>query len=229
MGDANFNSNDYSKSQSGLLLPNSLNIKSEHESKGINQADIALAQKVGELVTRGQLDDKLKLMDSELKLRASESNGQLITRLASVEQGLDNLRKDVQRVEGVSNAAKGELAKLANVEGELGGLRRDVQRVETSAGAQIKEFRDAKRWAITLMLAVVLGCAGIVAKFWKSDAATGAPNGGHQSPVGPQTPGSELKVEPLVQPAPKPATGHEATALPPTNNLLAQPLTTATN
>src|SRR2546428_803627 len=122
MGNENYNPADFSKSQSGLLLPHSMNIKSERESTGINQTETGPGQKTAVPVTRDQLDDRLRLFESESKLRASEANGQLVSRLVTIEHRVETVSKDVQRVEAGNSSLS-------------------------------KELRDAKRWAIGLIIA----------------------------------------------------------------------------
>jgi len=76
-------------------------------SKGINQSETGFEQKVGGFVTRDQLDDRLRLVETDNKLRTSEAHGQLLPRIVSVEQKIEAFSKDVQRVEtGISAATK---------------------------------------------------------------------------------------------------------------------------
>jgi hypothetical protein len=99
MGNVNYNSAGYSKSRSGLLLPKSVNIKDEQESRGINQTEISTGQKGGESLTQNHLNDKLRLIEKGFELRVSEANGQLVSRLVGVEQRLEAVSKDLQRLE----------------------------------------------------------------------------------------------------------------------------------
>src|ERR1039458_4079311 len=109
MGNSKYDDSNYSKSGSGLLLPSSLNIKSEHDSKGINQSETGSGQKAGGFVTRDQFDDKMRLVESEFKFRASEANGQLVARLVGVESRLEAVSKDVLRVENGNSTITKEM------------------------------------------------------------------------------------------------------------------------